>query len=104
MAKRFADPRFLLVVAAASWGTSTVTSKYALGGLTSTDLVGVEVGVATLLLVLAAAWRGALRPTRHWPAYAALAFFEPGLTFALFNAGLTHTSATGGALLVSLES
>ncbi|HEY2603669.1 MAG TPA: DMT family transporter [Thermoleophilaceae bacterium] len=104
MSRRLADPRLLLIAAAASWGTSTVTSKYALGGLTSTDLVGVEVGVAAVLLLSAAAWRGALRPTRNWPAYAALAFFEPGLTFALFNAGLIHTSATDGALLVSLES
>jgi drug/metabolite transporter (DMT)-like permease len=104
MMRRLTDPRVLLVAAAASWGISTVTSKYALGELTSTDLVGVEVGVAAVLLLSVAGARGALRPTRHWPAYAALAFFEPGLTFALFNSGLAHTSATDGALLVSLES
>jgi drug/metabolite transporter (DMT)-like permease len=71
--------------------------------LTPTDLLGIEVGVAALLLVGTAGFTGKLRPTRHWRAYAVLAFFEPGLTFALFNSGLAHTSATDGALLVSLE-
>jgi drug/metabolite transporter (DMT)-like permease len=101
---RLRSPQILLVAAAVSWGSSTVTSKYALDGLTATDLLGVEVGVAMVLLVAAAAASGALRPTRHWPAYAALAFFEPGLTYALFNSGLEHTSASDAALLVSLES
>jgi O-acetylserine/cysteine efflux transporter len=98
------SPQLLLIGAAVSWGTSTVTSKYALDDLTATDLLGVEVGVAAVLLVAAAAFSGALRPSRHWRAYATLAFFEPALTFALFNSGLAHTSASDAALLVSLES
>jgi drug/metabolite transporter (DMT)-like permease len=101
---RLLRPQVLLIAAAVSWGTSTVTSKYALDGLTATDLLGVEVGVAAALLVAVAAFSGALRPSPHWRAYAALAFFEPALTFALFNSGLAHTSASDAALLVSLES
>ncbi len=97
-------PQLLLIGASVSWGTSTVTSKYALEGLTATDLLGVEVGVAAVLLVAAAAFTGNLRASPHWRAYALLAFFEPALTFALFNTGLAHTSATDAALLVSLES
>lgn len=97
-------PQLLLVGASVSWGTSTVTSKYALDGLTATDLLGVEVGVAAVLLITAAALNGSLRPSPHWRAYALLAFFEPALTFALFNTGLAHTSATDAALLISLES
>jgi drug/metabolite transporter (DMT)-like permease len=100
---RLNSPPLLLIVAAASWGTSAVTSKYALEGLTATDLLGIEVGVAAVLLIGAAGFTGSLRRTSHWRAYAVLAFFEPGLTFALFNSGLAHTSATDGALLVSLE-
>lgn len=104
MVKRASGPSLLLTLAAASWGASTVTSKYALADLTATDLLGVEVAVATLLLVGVAALNGSLRRTPNWRAYAVLAFFEPGLTFALFNMGLVHTSATDAALLVSLES
>ncbi|HEY1594063.1 MAG TPA: DMT family transporter [Thermoleophilaceae bacterium] len=104
MSRLLRNRQLLLIGAAVSWGTSAVTSKYALDGLTATDLLGVEVGVATVLLVAAAAARGQLRPSRHWRAYALLAFFEPGLTYALFNTGLAHTSATDAALLVSLES
>jgi drug/metabolite transporter (DMT)-like permease len=99
-----ARPQLLLIGASVSWGTSTVTSKYALEGLTATDLLGIEVGVAAVLLIGAAAATGNLRPSSHWRAYALLAFFEPALTFALFNVGLAHTSATNAALLVSLES
>jgi drug/metabolite transporter (DMT)-like permease len=101
---RLKNPQILLVGAAISWGSSTVTSKYALGGLTATDLLGVEVGVAMVLLVAAAAASGALRPSRHWRSYALLAFFEPGLTYLIFNTGLEHTSASDAALLISLES
>jgi drug/metabolite transporter (DMT)-like permease len=104
MSRLLRSPQLLLIGAAVSWGTSTVTSKYALDGLSATDLLGVEVGVAAVLLVAAAAVSGALRPSRHWRGYAALAFFEPALTFALFNSGLAHTSASDAALLVSLES
>lgn len=101
---RIGRPQLLLIGASVSWGTSTVTSKYALDGLTATDLLGVEVGVAAVLLLSAAALTGKLRPSPHWRAYALLAFFEPALTFALFNTGLAHTSATDAALLISLES
>jgi len=104
MSRLLRSPQILLIAAAVSWGTSTVTSKYALDGLTATDLLGVEVGVAAVLLLAAAAFAGALRPSPHWRAYAVLAFFEPALTFALFNSGLAHTSASDAALLVSLES
>jgi drug/metabolite transporter (DMT)-like permease len=101
---RPAAPQLLLIGASVSWGTSTVTSKYALDGITATDLLGVEVGVAAVLLVSMAALTGNLRGSPNWRAYALLAFFEPALTFALFNAGLAQTSATDAALLVSLES
>jgi drug/metabolite transporter (DMT)-like permease len=46
-----ARPQLLLIGASVSWGTSTVTSKYALEGLTATDLLGIEVGVAAVLLI-----------------------------------------------------
>jgi drug/metabolite transporter (DMT)-like permease len=97
------SPRLMLSVAAVSWGASAVTSKYALGGITYTDLLLVELVVGTLLLAGYAALTGNLRRTPHWRLYAVLGLFEPALAFALFDAGLVHTGATDGALLVALE-
>jgi hypothetical protein len=59
------SPRLMLSVAAVSWGASAVTSKYALGGITYTDLLLVELVVGTLLLAGYAALTGNLRRTPH---------------------------------------
>lgn len=101
---RRSRPALLLIGAAFAWGASTVTSKYALRGLTAVDLLSVEIATATLALWVAALMRGAGRAGRHWPGFALLGFLEPALSYALFNAGLQRTGAADGALLVSSES
>jgi drug/metabolite transporter (DMT)-like permease len=94
----------MLVLAALSWGGATVTSKYAVGGIGYTDLLAIELFVGLVLLTGYGAYTGHLRRTRRWRLYALLGLFEPALSFALFDAGLVHTGASDGALLVSLES
>jgi len=93
----------MLALAAVSWGASAVTSKYALGGIAFTDLLIVELVVGLSLLTGFGLVTGNLRRTPRWRLYAVLGLFEPALAFALFDAGLVHTGATDGALLVALE-
>jgi len=94
----------LLVGASAAWGASTVTSKYALGGLTALDLLTVEVATATAVLWAALLSGGTRRVTAHWRGFALLGCLEPALSFGLFNAGLARTGATDAALLIPSES
>jgi drug/metabolite transporter (DMT)-like permease len=92
-----------LVLAALSWGVSIATTKYALAGFTATDLLVVELTVATLALWSLPGVRRCARPTFR-RGYLLLGLLEPGLAYALFNFGLERTSAADGAVLVSLES
>ena len=92
-----------LVLAALSSGVSIATTKYALAGFTATDLLVVELTVATLALWSLPGVRRCARPTFR-RGYLLLGLLEPGLAYALFNFGLERTSAADGAVLVSLES
>jgi drug/metabolite transporter (DMT)-like permease len=92
-----------LVLAAASSGLSTVTTKYALAGFPPTSLLVAELGVATVVLwSLPRVRRCSGRAFRR--SYLLLGLLEPGIAYALFNFGLERTSAAEGSLLVSLES
>ena len=92
-----------LVVAAVCSGVSTATTKYALGRFTATDLLLVELTVATIgLWSLPRVRRSARSGFRR--GYLVLGLLEPGLAYALFNLGLERTSAADAAVLVSLES
>jgi drug/metabolite transporter (DMT)-like permease len=92
-----------LIIASLSWGLSTVTTKYALAAFAATDLLVVELGVATVCLWLLPRVRRRARPSFR-RGYLLLGLLEPGLSYALFNFGLERTSASDAAVLVSLES
>jgi len=92
-----------LVLAALCSGVSTATTKYALGVFTATDLLLVELTVATAALWSLPRVRRSAR-TGFRRGYLALGLLEPGLAYALFNLGLERTSAADAAVLVSLES
>jgi len=86
-----------------SWGVSTATTKFALQSFSATDLLVVELGVATACLwFMPGVRRGARAGFRR--EYLLLGLIEPGLSYALFNFGLERTSGTDAAVLVSLES
>jgi drug/metabolite transporter (DMT)-like permease len=92
----------LMVAAAVSWGLSSATSKVALAQLGPIDLLAIEVGTGAAVLVPFAAVRGArTRPPRF--AYLLLGVLEPGLSYLLFDVGLSRTSATHAALLLASE-
>ena len=92
-----------LVLAALCSGISTATTKYALDRFTATDLLVVELTVATTALwALPRVRRSARSGFRR--GYLLLGLLEPGLAYALFNFGLERTSAADAAVLVSLES
>src|SRR3954462_133171 len=93
-------PVLLLSLASLSWGMSSALSKVAVEQLTALDLFGVEVATGALCLGLAALARGA-RPGRPSRDLVALGVLEPGLAFLLFDLGITRTTATDGALLLS---
>ena len=85
------------------WGLSTATSKYALAGFAATDLLVLEIGVATLVLwCVPVVRRRARRGFRR--SYVLLGLLEPGVAYAFFNFGLERTSAADAAVLISLES
>jgi len=92
-----------LVLAALCSGVSTATTKYALARFTASDLLVVELGVATIALwSLPRVRRSAGSGFRR--GYLLLGLLEPGVAYALFNFGLERTSAADAAVLVSLES
>ena len=79
------------------------TTKYALDWFTASDLLVVELAVATIALWSLPRVRRSARPSFR-RAYLLLGLLEPGLAYALFNFGLERTSAADTAVLVSLES
>ena len=94
----------LMAGAAGCWGVATVTSKLALGQLAATDLFLVEVVTGTAVVWAALAARGGARWPRDWRGFVALGLLEPGLSFILFDVGLSHTGAADGAILVASDS
>lgn len=100
-----------LVLAAACWGGGNVAVKYAVGGIPAMTLLMIELLAATAVLwgvLLIRRWRDPSRVLRCRAAtirrVALLALFEPALTYAGDNLGLTHASAADASLLAGTES
>jgi len=92
----------MLVLAGISWGSAAAFSKVALAQLTATDLFGVEVAVSAPPLILVALSRG-VRPGRPDPLILVLGLLEPGLTYLLFDLGITRTAASHASLLLAAD-
>jgi drug/metabolite transporter (DMT)-like permease len=92
----------LMGAAAVCWGLSSATSKIALEQLGPIDLLAIEVGTGAAVLIPLAV---ALSPRGPRPrfGYLLLGVLEPGLSFLLFDVGLSRTSATHAALLLASE-
>lgn len=95
-------PIGMLVLAGISWGASVALTKVVLAQLTATDLFGVEVSVSAPPLVVLALTRGA-RPRRPDPLLLLLGLLEPGLTYLLFDLGVTRTAASHASLLLATD-
>lgn len=91
-----------IAASAMGFGVNTALSVVALHGLRPADLLAIELaGSAAVLLAVAAAtgrlqWRGA-------PRALAQGAVLPGLSFLLGDLGLARTTATSGALLLSVD-
>ena len=94
----------LMAGAAGSWGVATVTSKLALGQLAATDLFLVEVVTGTVVVWTALLATGGITRPPDWRRFVALGLLEPGLSFVLFDLGLSHTGAADSAILVASDS
>jgi len=99
-----AAPLTLMVVAATSWAAATVLTKVALGELTPLDVLGIELLSSAVAMVCLSAARGRPFLPQGWPVFALLGLLEPGLSFGLFDVGLSRTGAADGALLIASES
>ena len=97
-------PLSLMVVAAASWAAATLLTKVALRELAPLDLLGVELFSSAVAMGCLLACRGRPFLPRNWPAFAVLGLLEPGLSYGLFDFGLSHTGAADGAILIASES
>ena len=99
-----AGPLSLTVIAATSWAAATVLTKVALRELAPLDLLGIELFSSAIAMVCLLAARGRPLLPRNWPVFAALGMLEPGLSFGLFDFGLSRTGAADGALLIASQS
>jgi drug/metabolite transporter (DMT)-like permease len=91
-----------IAVSALGYGVSTALSVVALRGLRPADLLAIELtgSAAVLLVVAAATGRLHRRGARRALAQGAVL---PGLSFLLGDLGLARTTATSGALLLSVD-
>jgi drug/metabolite transporter (DMT)-like permease len=101
---RRTGPLSLTLVAAASWAAATVLTKVALRELAPFDLLGIELASSAVAMVCLLAARGRPVLPRNWPVFAGLGVLEPGLSFGLFDFGLSHTGAADGAILIASQS
>jgi drug/metabolite transporter (DMT)-like permease len=92
----------MLLLAGLSWGAAAALSKVALAQLAAADLFGIEVAVSAPPLILLALSRGA-RPSRPDPLLVLLGLLEPGLTYLLFDVGVTRTAASHASLLLAAD-
>jgi len=99
-----AAPMLLTIMAATSWAAATVLSKVALHELMPLDLLGVELFTSAIAMGFLLAARGRPFLPRSWPVLAAVGILEPGLSFGLFDFGLSRTGAADGALLIASQS
>jgi drug/metabolite transporter (DMT)-like permease len=97
-------PLSLTVAAATSWAAATVLTKVALRELTPLDLLGIELFSSACAMGSLLAARGRPFLPRHWSVFAALGVLEPGLSFGLFDYGLSRTGAADGAILIASQS
>jgi len=99
-----AVPLLLTIVAATSWAAATILSKVALSELAPLDLLGVELFTSAIAMGFLLAARGRPFLPRSWPVFAVIGVLEPGLSFGLFDFGLSRTGAADGALLIASQS
>jgi drug/metabolite transporter (DMT)-like permease len=99
-----AAPLSLTVVAATSWATATILTKVALRELAPLDLLGIELFSSAIAMACLLAARGRPFLPRKWPVFALLGVLEPGLSFGLFDFGLSRTGAADGAILIASQS
>jgi drug/metabolite transporter (DMT)-like permease len=99
-----AVPFSLIILAATSWAAATLLTKVALHELTPLNLLGVELSSSAIAMACLLAARGRPFLTRSWPVFAVLGVLEPGLSFGLFDFGLSRTGAADGALLIASQS
>jgi len=98
-----AIPVSLTIVAATSWAAATVLTKVALRELMPLELLGVELSTSAIAMGCLLAVRGGPFLPRSWPVFAAIGVLEPGLSFGLFDFGLSRTGAGDGALLIASQ-
>jgi drug/metabolite transporter (DMT)-like permease len=91
-----------IAAAAVGYGVDTALSVVALHGLRPADLLTIELGGSAAVLLAVAAGTGRLRRRGAGRALAQGAVL-PGLSFLLGNLGLARTTATSGALLLSVD-
>lgn len=91
-----------IAAAAVAYGVDTAFSVVALHGLRPADLLTIELGGSAAILLAVAAGTGKLHRRGAGRALAQGAVL-PGLSFLLGNLGLARTTATSGALLLSVD-
>lgn len=91
-----------IAAAAVGSGVDTAFSVVALHGLRPADLLTIELGGSAAILLAVAARTGKLHRRGAGRALAQGAVL-PGLSFLLGNLGLARTTATSGALLLSVD-
>jgi drug/metabolite transporter (DMT)-like permease len=96
-------PVALTVVAATSWAAATILTKVALRALEPIDLLGIELLSSAVAMCCLLAARGRPFLPTKWLAFAGLGVLEPGLSFGLFDFGLSRTGAADGAILIASQ-
>jgi drug/metabolite transporter (DMT)-like permease len=96
-------PLSLTVIAATSWAAATVLTKVALRELAPLDLLAIELCSSAIAMASLLVARGRPLLPRNWPAFALLGVLEPGLSFGLFDFGLSRTGAADGAILIASQ-
>lgn len=91
-----------IAAAAVGYGVDTALSVVTLKALRPADLLTIELGGSTVILLAVTAASGKLHRQNAGRAMAQGAVL-PGLSFLLGNLGLARTTATSGALLLSVD-
>jgi drug/metabolite transporter (DMT)-like permease len=91
-----------IAASAVGFGVSTALSVVALHGLRPADLLAIELAGSAAVLLAVAAGTGRLH-RRGAPRALAQGAVLPGLCFLLGDLGLARTTATSGALLLSVD-
>src|SRR5262249_31169094 len=98
-----AVPLVLTVMAASSLAAARVLTTVALRELMPLDLLGVDLSSSAIAMGCLLVARGRPFLPRSWPVFAVLGVLEPGLSFGLFDFGLSRTGAADGALLIASQ-